>query len=143
MLEEKYGRLYLDDEPYHPREIHGFFMSNGTKIDVILLNPEWHKKPHFHLCSEDNSIKCAIGIYEPIYVSHKKYKSRLTEENIKDLIDWLTITETYVLSNTVVISNWKRLRVFWNAAEGNRIQPEKGHIGDDVPFPDYMKLLEY
>ena len=146
MMEEKNGRLYFDSKPYRSKNPIGEFISDNMKFCVFVYNAEWNKKPHFHICSEDKSIKCAIGIYEPIYVSHKKYKGRLNKQQIIDMMEWLQRYEySPLLMRMLEFTNWEDIRSGWNSTEANHIQPEKSDDDwmEDLPLPDYLQLLEY
>ena len=140
-MEEKYGRLYLDGKLSYPRDIMGKYVSEGQTITVIIRGNERHKPPHFHLSSESGDLKCCVGIYEPIYVPHKKFKSRLSEQQIEDMVKWLLQHEENLYHTGLnSFNNWVEIREFWNAIEGNRIQPEREEFIHSIQFPDYSKL---
>ena len=143
MIEERGGKIYVDGKRCLTKYNIGSFTSGDTVFTVVTYGSELNKKPHFHLYTNDRSIKCAIGIYEPIYIKHKKSKGRLNESQIKDMIKWLQEDEYLEILEKYIGPYWQSIRSIWNTTYGNRIQPEHGHYRTDIPFPDYMKLLEY
>ena len=131
--------IILDGKPYRDELRIGSFISDGVEIFIDLYGSEFNKKPHFHFYTNDKSLKGCVGIYEAVYVPHKKYKDVLSDKQSEDLNTWIrSVSDSHITKGATY---WELIKSFWNSCEQNK--PVKDPFkGKNNIIPDYTKLNE-
>lgn len=90
--------------------------------------------PHFHFYTKDRSTSGCIRIDKAEYFVHGKCKDKLSAQDKRKFIEWITSTETPFKKYTDKLTVWEYIKILWN--ENNEVYK----ISDDIPMPDYSLL---
>ena len=113
----------------------GYVPLKTTKYEVWVYSNDEGMTPHFHMFSKGKRFETCIQLDAGNYFLHKPNHTPLSNRSLKkDLIKFLTSTNTNDEHKNNVITNWEAACIFWNQND------DRPNVDISRGMPDYSQL---